>query len=277
MIAPEKIIYLDNNATTRVDPAVLEEMLPFLTTYYGNPSSGYQFGAQVRDAIELARERVAALLGCLPARNRLHQRRHGIEQHRAQFRVAARSGAAAHRHHARWSTAPSASIAKQLAKARGRGDISSAWMRDGNLDLDELEHAIRPETALVSVMWANNETGVLFPVEKIAAIAREKRVLFHTDAVQAVGQNSDSPAPIRRSISLALRAQVAWPERRRRALRQSALALSALDLWRQPGRTGGAPARRTWPRSWASGKRRRWRPRNWTKSAKPRARAARSI
>ncbi len=61
MIAPEKIIYLDNNATTRLDPAVLEEMLPFLSTYYGNPSSGYQFGAQVRDAIELARERVAAL------------------------------------------------------------------------------------------------------------------------------------------------------------------------------------------------------------------------
>src|SRR3954463_13963891 len=67
MIAPNEIIYLDNNATTQLDPAVVEEMLPFLTTYYGNPSSGYQFGAQVRDAIELARERVARLLGCAPS------------------------------------------------------------------------------------------------------------------------------------------------------------------------------------------------------------------
>ena len=66
MIAPDKIIYLDNNATTQLDPAVIEEMLPFLTTYYGNPSSGYRFGAQVREAIELARERVASLLGCAP-------------------------------------------------------------------------------------------------------------------------------------------------------------------------------------------------------------------
>src|SRR3712207_6267783 len=64
MIAPGDIIYLDNNATTQLDPLAVEEMLPFLTKYYGNPSSGYRFGAQVRDAIELARERVAALLGC---------------------------------------------------------------------------------------------------------------------------------------------------------------------------------------------------------------------
>src|SRR5438067_1313021 len=67
MLSPEKIIYLDNNATTQIDEAVLEEMLPFLTTFYGNPSSGYRFGRQVRDAIDLARERVAALLGCEPA------------------------------------------------------------------------------------------------------------------------------------------------------------------------------------------------------------------
>src|SRR4051795_7114402 len=66
MLGPEKIIYLDNNATTQLDPAVVEEMLPFLTTCYGNPSAAYQFGAQVREAIELARERVAALLGCEP-------------------------------------------------------------------------------------------------------------------------------------------------------------------------------------------------------------------
>ena len=78
VIAPEKIIYLDNNATTQLDPAVLEEMLPFLTKYYGNPSGGYRFGVQVREAIELARERVAGLLGCLPTRSCFHERRDGI-------------------------------------------------------------------------------------------------------------------------------------------------------------------------------------------------------
>ena len=67
MISREQVIYLDNNATTQLDPAVIEEMLPFLTDYYGNPSSGYTFGRQVRQAIDLARERVAALLGCEPA------------------------------------------------------------------------------------------------------------------------------------------------------------------------------------------------------------------
>ena len=111
MISPDKIIYLDNNATTQLDPAVIEEMLPFLTTYYGNPSSGYRFGAQVREAIELARTRVAQSARLRAGRDRLHQLRHGIEQQRAQRRLATRSRRGNTSSRLRWNTARSASIA----------------------------------------------------------------------------------------------------------------------------------------------------------------------
>jgi cysteine desulfurase len=145
MISNEQIIYLDNNATTQLDPAVIEEMLPFLTTYFGNPSSGYGFGSQVRGVIDLARARVAALLGCEPGE------------------------------------------IDSLSK-RGCLVTTVGVDADGNLDLEELERAITPQTAIISAMWANNETGVVFPVEEIAEIARRNRVLFHTDAIQVVGK-----------------------------------------------------------------------------------------
>lgn len=186
MLRPEKITYLDNNATTQLDPAVLEEMLPFLSTYYGNPSSGYSFGAQVRDAIELARARVAALLRCEAAEivftscgtesnNTAINSALQFDPKRQHIVTTAVEHSATYRH------------CEQLAK-RGCMVTFVQVDRDGNLDLDELEHAVRPETAIISAMWANNETGVLFPVEKIAEIARRKRVSFHTDAVQAVGK-----------------------------------------------------------------------------------------
>lgn len=186
MIGPEKIIYLDNNATTQLDPAVLEEMLPFLTSYYGNPSSGYQFGAQVRRAIELARERVAALLGCEPAE--IVFTSCGTESNNAAINSALQL-APNRRHIVTTAVEHSATYrhCEELAR-RGCGVTFVPVDGEGYLDLDELAHAIRPETAIVSAMWANNETGVLFPVERIAEIARRKRVLFHTDAVQAAGK-----------------------------------------------------------------------------------------
>ncbi len=186
MIAPEKIIYLDNNATTRVDPAVLEEMLPFLSSYYGNPSSGYYFGAQVREAIEVARERVAALLGCAP--DEIVFTSGGTESNNSALHSALQLDPA--RQHIVTSAVEHSAIRKHCAQLAQRGaEVTTLGVdEDGQLDLDELRSAIRPQTALISVMWANNETGVLFPVEDIAAIAREKRVLFHTDAVQAVGK-----------------------------------------------------------------------------------------
>jgi cysteine desulfurase len=186
MISDEQIIYLDNNATTQLDPAVLEEMLPFLTKYYGNPSSGYGFGAQVRRAINLARERVAALLGCEPGE--IVFTSCGTESNNAAVNSALQLDPArqhivttAVEHSATWRHCDA------LAK-RGCAVTTLGVDSEGNLDLEELESAITAQTAIVSVMWANNETGVLFPVEKIAEIARRKRVLFHTDAIQTAGK-----------------------------------------------------------------------------------------
>jgi cysteine desulfurase len=186
MIAGEQIIYLDNNATTQLDPAVIEEMLPFLTEYYGNPSSGYTFGRQVRRAIDLARERVAALLGCesgevvftscgTESNNAALHSALQLDPNRQHVVTTAVEHSATRRH------------CEMLAK-HGYPVTTVGVDIDGALDLDELERAITPQTAIVSAMWANNETGVLFPVEKIAEIARRKRVLFHTDAIQTVGK-----------------------------------------------------------------------------------------
>lgn len=186
MLAPEKVIYLDNNATTQLDPAVVEEMLPFLTTYYGNPSSGYRFGAQVREAIELARERVAALLGCEPAEVIFTSG--GTESNNAAVNSALLLNPK--KHHIVTSAVEHSATYRhcEALTERGYAVTSVGVDTEGHLDLDELERSIGPDTAIVSVMWANNETGVLFPVDKIAEIARRKRVLFHTDAVQVAGK-----------------------------------------------------------------------------------------
>ncbi|MEO5721684.1 MAG: aminotransferase class V-fold PLP-dependent enzyme [Chthoniobacterales bacterium] len=186
MIGPDKIVYLDNNATTQLDPAVLEEMLPFLTKYYGNPSGGYRFGVQVREAIELARERVAGLLGCLPGEVVFTSG--GTESDNAALHSALQMDPA--RQHVVTTAVEHSAVRKQCeALAAGGGAATFLGVdEEGQLDLEELERAIRPETALISVMWANNETGVLFPVEEIAALAQEKRVLFHIDGVQAIGK-----------------------------------------------------------------------------------------
>ena len=186
MISREQIIYLDNNATTQLDPAVIEEMLPFLTDYYGNPSSGYTFGRQVRQAIDLARERVAALLGCEPVEVVFTSC--GTESNNAAVNSALQLDPA--RQHV-VTTAVEHSATRRHCETLSRGGRSVTVVGvdgEGNLDLAELENAITPQTAIVTAMWANNETGVLFPVEKIAEIARRKRVLFHTDAIQTVGK-----------------------------------------------------------------------------------------
>jgi len=196
-MAEQQIIYLDNNATTPLDPAVIEEMLPFLTKYYGNPSSGYAFAARARKAVDLARERVAALLGCAPSE--IVFTSGGTESNNAVIRsalaysavAAAKAGQFEPRGKHVVASAVEHSAVLRPCQDLEKCDCAVTFLRvdrDGTVDLAELEAALRPETALVSMMWANNETGVLFPVEKIAEICRRKGVLFHTDAVQAVGK-----------------------------------------------------------------------------------------
>jgi cysteine desulfurase len=183
-----EIIYLDNNATTQVDPAVTEEMLPFLTKYYGNPSSGYSFAATARKAINLARERLAALLGCEPTE--IVFTSGGTESNNAVINSALQLEARGR--HVITSAVEHSAVLRPCQDLAKRGcDVTFLGVdKHGNLDLTELEAAIRPETALVSIMWANNESGVVFPVEKIAEICAQKGVLFHTDAVQATGKLS---------------------------------------------------------------------------------------
>jgi len=181
-----KIYYFDNNATTRVAPEVVEAMLPFLTEFWGNPSSSYQFGHQLAKHIEAAREKVAALINAEP--REIIFTSCGTEGNNS----AIHSALATHptkRHVVTTSVEHSANIkfADYLRKQHYEVTLLPVDS-DGSLDIHLLEKSIRPDTAIVSVMWANNETGVLFPIEEISAICRSKGVLFHTDAVQVPGK-----------------------------------------------------------------------------------------
>jgi len=179
-------IYLDNNATTRIDPAVVEEMLPFLTESYANPSSGYRCASNVREALDLARDRVAALLGC--DASEIVFTSCGTESNNAALNAAIQFDPRGK--HVITSAVEHSAVLRHCQELARRGcEVTFLGVDcDGNVDLAELEAALRPNTAVVSLMWANNETGVLFPVEKVAQLCRRNRVLFHTDAVQAAGK-----------------------------------------------------------------------------------------
>lgn len=182
----DSLIYLDNNATTPVDPAVVAEMLPFLTEHYGNPSSAYSFGKEAARAIDRARERVAALLGC--EQREILFTSCGTESNNAAITSALSLDP--DRQHIVTTKVEHSSITKHCETLAKRG-YEVTWLgvdERGQIDLGELERAIRPDTAIVSTMWANNETGVIFPIAQIGEIVHRKRTLFHTDAVQAVGK-----------------------------------------------------------------------------------------
>jgi cysteine desulfurase len=182
----KRVVYLDNNATTKVAGEVLEEMLPYFTELYGNPSSMHSFGGQVEKKITDARESVSALIGCTPPE--LVFTSCGTESDNTAIRGVLEANPAK-RHIITTKVEHPAVL--NLAKYLQRLGYYVTYLsvdRQGMLDLDELRDSIRGDTALVSIMWANNETGTLFPVEKIAQIAKEKGVLFHCDAVQAAGK-----------------------------------------------------------------------------------------
>ena len=180
------MIYLDNNATTAIDPQVLDAMLPYLKEQYGNPSSAYSFGKKVARAVENAREQVAALLHCDPAE--IVFTSCGTESDNTA--VQSTLWIDRDRKHIITSKVEHSAILRQ-AEALARRGYEITWIEvdeRGLPDLAALEEAIRPDTAIVSLMWANNETGVLFPIAEIAAICQRKQTIFHTDAVQAVGK-----------------------------------------------------------------------------------------
>lgn len=182
------MIYLDNNATTPVDPEAVEAMLPFLRGSFGNPSSGYALGKAARNAVAAAREQVAALLGAHP--EEIVFTSCGTESDNAAIESAVRAYPE-RRHVVTAATEHDAVInyCAELRQSRGYEVTVLGVDSGGRIDLDELRAAVRPgATALVSLMWGNNETGVLGPVAEAAAIAESNGVLFHTDAVQAAGK-----------------------------------------------------------------------------------------
>src|SRR5881628_2726806 len=181
-----KFRYFDANATTRVASEVLEAMLPFLTEHWGNPSSVYTFGNQVAKQIEAARAKAAALLNADP--REIVFTSCGTEGNNSAIHSALRTNPDK-RHVVTTAVEHSATIkyCEHLQK-RGYAVTFLPVESDGSLDLHLLEKSIRPDTAIVSVMWANNETGVIFPIQEIGAICGSRGVLCHTDAVQTPGK-----------------------------------------------------------------------------------------
>jgi len=180
------MIYLDHNATTSIAPEVREAMQPFLTEEWGNPSSSYRFGAKLKGVIEAARGPVAELIGASPQEIVLTSG--ATEANNTALHAALRANPA--RRHIVTSAVEHSSVlscCRALEREGTRVTILPVD-REGLLKLADLEDAIADDTALVSLMWANNETGVLFPVERIAELCRARGVLFHCDAVQTVGK-----------------------------------------------------------------------------------------
>lgn len=181
-----RVVYMDNNATTKVDPRVVEEMLPFFTSHYGNPSSMHLLGGVAQKAVSRAREQVAELLNAHP--EEIVFTSCGTESDNAAIRGLLE--VRADKRHVVTTRVEHPAVWNQIPYLRQKG----YWVteirvdREGRLDLDQLRGALTDDTALVSVMFANNETGVVFPVTEIGELVKARGIPFHTDAVQAVGK-----------------------------------------------------------------------------------------
>ena len=182
----EQSVYADNAATTKLSPAVLEAMMPYLTEEYGNPSSLYRFGNHAKRAIEQARKEVADVLGAEPfeilftgggteADNWVKEIMRSLKARGKNHFITS-----AVEHHALLHSA-------QRLQKEGFEVTFIPVDREGQIDPEQVRAAIRPETGLVSIMFANNEIGTIYPIQEIGAICRQAGVLFHTDAVQAAG------------------------------------------------------------------------------------------
>jgi len=179
-------IYFDNNATTKVAEEVLEEMKPFFCQLYGNPSSMHTFGGQISQKIRNAREQVADLLGCEPAE--IIFTSCGTESDNSAIKGTLAAAPNKRKIITTRVEHPAVLTVCRDLENHGYAIVELAVDKKGNLDLAQFEEQIDDDTALVTIMFANNETGVIFPIEEIAEIVKEKGAVFHTDAVQAVGK-----------------------------------------------------------------------------------------
>ncbi len=185
-MSKRKIYYFDNNATTRVAPEVVDAMLPFLSEQWGNASSAYSFGKEVARHVKEARAKVAALVNADP--KEIVFTSCGTESNNSAIHSAL--AVQPEKKHVVMTTVehPANINYGEFLQKRGCQVSFLPVDADGSLDLHLLDQSIRPDTAIVSIMWANNETGVVFPIEEIAAICRSKGVPCHTDAVQTPGK-----------------------------------------------------------------------------------------
>lgn len=180
------VIYMDNNATTKVADEVIEEMMPYLRDKYGNPSSMHTFGGQVGKKIARAREQVAALLSCEP--DEIIFTSCGTESDNAAVKGTLEMYPNRRKVVTTRVEHPAVLTTCRELERHGYSVSEISVDRQGNVNIDELGIRIDDNTAIVSVMYANNETGVIFPVEKIAEIVAARGLVFHTDAVQAIGK-----------------------------------------------------------------------------------------
>jgi cysteine desulfurase len=182
-----KPIYLDFNATTPPDPEVVEELLPYLTAEFGNPSSGHSYGRKAREAVELARARLAGLLGCEPSEVIFTA---GGTEANNQAIIGAALANRERGNHIISTTIEHPAVLKPLEQLARQGFSVTLLPVDetGLLDVDTLRRAVTDSTALITVMHANNEVGTIQPLRQIGSIARERGIIFHTDAAQSVGK-----------------------------------------------------------------------------------------
>ena len=185
----DKVVYMDNNATTRVAPEVLEAMLPYFSDLYGNPSSMHRFGGQVGQTISEARGKIANLIGA--SADEIIFTSCGTESDStAIFSALQAFPDKRHIVTTRVEHPAVKNLCENIDKLTGhKHKVTQLPVdREGMLDMQRYEESLTDDTAIVSVMWANNETGVIFPVAAMAEIAKSRGILFHTDAVQAVGK-----------------------------------------------------------------------------------------
>ena len=180
-------VYADNAATTRVSQVALNAMMPYFTEVYGNPSSLHSFGQEAKEALENARERVAAVLGC-QARE-IYFTSGGTEADNMAIRTAAALGARKGKKHIISTAFEHHAVLHTLKRLEKEGfEVTLLDVKEGhNITADQVKAALREDTCLVTTMFANNEIGSVLPIRQIGAVCKEAGVLFHTDAVQAVG------------------------------------------------------------------------------------------
>ena len=184
----DEIIYLDHNATTPLDEAVLEAMMPYLTTRYGNPSSVHRAGQEAKKGLEWAREKVAEILGAQPGE--IIFTSGGTESDNLAIFGVTKALEKVGKKHVVTSAIEHHAVLETVNYLKKLGfDVTVVGVdENGVVNPDDVAEAIREDTALVTIMYANNETGAIQPIREIAGICREKGVLFHTDAVQAAGK-----------------------------------------------------------------------------------------